>query len=326
MFTPYNNNGSDLISRSSPMERIRASRFRLSAAVAAVAVSSLVLAGCSSTSGGTENTSSTSLVPQSDQGVLKEQVPSDFKSGIKVATQADIAPLTFTTDSGEITGFDQDLMKAMSEVLGVPIKVEPVTFENLILGVESGTYDFVADTTIKKERLKKYDMLSYLTSSYSVATLASADALPTEETALCGFPLGIVIGEISGEYVRNVIDPQCAAKGLPAVATTEYKDFAGMILAVRGGNVKGLIADTMTFGYFQKKGDGSDFKFNGPARLDESMSGYSFMKTQGGKLAPVVQKALEKLIEDGAYAKIQDKYGLGQSGVKAPALNPETKL
>lgn len=325
MFTPYNQPDPNLISRSNPMTRLRASRFRLHAAVAALAISSVVLAGCSS-GGGSEAASDTSLVPESDRGVLKDQVPADFKSGLTVATQADIAPLTFTNDNGEVVGFDQDMLKAVSEVMGVEIKVEPVTFENLILGLESGTYDFVADTTIKKERLKKYDMLSYQSSSYSVATLAKADEIPKEEIALCGFPLGIVIGEISGEYVRNVIDPQCAAKNLPPVATTEYKDFAAMVLAVRGSHVKALLADTTTFGYFQKDGAGSDFKFNGPARLDQSLSGYSFMKEQGGELTSVVQKALEKLIENGTYAKIQEKYGMGQAGVDAPVINPETKL
>jgi len=284
----------------------------------------VALAGCA---GGGSPAASSSLVPDDAQGSLKSEVPSEFADGITAATQADIAPLTYTNDDGEVVGFDQDLLSAISDVLGVKVEVAPVTFENLILGLESGKYDFVGDTTIKKERLAKYDMLSYLTSSYSVATLKAADKLGDDETAICGMKMGVVTGEVIIDYVKNVIDPQCTAAGKDPVELTEYKDFATTALAVQSENVEGMIVDTMTFGYFQSQSGGDAFDFNGPGRMNLSDSGYSFLQTQDQKLAVVIQKALQTLMDDGVYDKLLEKYGLTQSGVQGgPVLNPPANI
>ncbi len=295
------------------------------AALAVVGAAALLLAGCASS--GADVDGRTSVVPEGDLGALKDSVPADFADGIVAATQADIAPLTFTNDDGEVVGFDQDLLGALSDVLGVEIKVEPVTFENLILGLESGKYDFVGDTTIKKERLAKYDMLSYLTSSYSVATLKTADEIDSDVTALCGTTMGVVSGELIADYVRATVDPACADAGLEAVTLTEYKDFASTVLAVQSQNVEGMIVDTMTFGYFQSGDAGADFAFNGPSRMNQSNSGYSFLKAQDQELALVIQEALTILVQDGVYADLLDKYGLTESGIEGdPELNPEASF
>jgi polar amino acid transport system substrate-binding protein len=303
--------------------QIRSPR-RTLVALTVASAAALVLAGCATAD---EDKSSESLVPEANLGALKDSVPSEFAEGITVATQADIAPLTFTTDDGEVVGFDQELLGAIEDVIGVPITVEPVTFENLILGLESGNYDFVGDTTIKKERLEKYDMLTYLTSSYSVATLADAPKIDDEETALCGTSMGIVSGELSADYISETIDPECKAAGLDPVGTTEYKDFASAVLAVQSENVEGMVVDTMTFGYFQTGEAGADFAFNGPSRMAQSDSGYSFMKSGNEELAGVVQEALKMLIDDGVYADLLDKYGLSESGIEGePVINPEAAI
>lgn len=288
--------------------------------IAAALVVSAGLAGCASSGSGATAT-------KAPVATLKSEVPSQFASGITVATQADIAPLTYTDDNGDVVGFDQDLVKALSTKLGVPITIQPVTFENLILGLESGKYDFVADTTIKKARLEKYDMLSYLTSSYSVATLATAKKIGTDLTAMCGLKLGVVTGEIISDYITGTVDPQCTTAGKSAVQLTEYKDFASATLAVQSENVEGMVVDTMTFGYFQSSSAGKAFEFNGPSRIQESDSGFSFMKTQNGKLAAVVKTALTDLVDDGSYAKLLKKYGLTNAGITGkPELNPATNL
>ncbi len=303
----------------------RSARRRGLAALTFASVAVLALAGCASTADA--GSSEDSIVPEDARGILTESVPAEFADGITVATQADIAPLTFTTDDGEVVGFDQDLLAALSEVIGVEFTIEPVTFENLILGLESGKYDFVADTTIKKERLLKYDMLSYLTSSYSAAGLADAKKLGDEVTELCGISMGVVSGEVIIDYVKTQIDPECDAAGLEPVSLTEYKDFASTVLAVRSENVAGMIVDTMTFGYFQSGEAGADFAYNGPTRLNPSNSGYSFLKEQNQELALVVQEALTTLVDNGVYAELLAKYGLTESGIEGdPVLNPEARI
>jgi len=304
----------------------RATVRRSLASVAVVAALGLVTACGSSSSDSDADASSGSIVPAADQGKLKSEVPAEFADGISVASQADIAPLTYTNDSGKTVGFDQDMIKAVASVLGIKIDASPVTFENVILGLDSGKYDFVVDPTITAERLLKYDMVSYFTSSNSVITQDSTDALPDEDTALCGMKIGTVTGEVSGPYVTDTIDPACADAGEDKVATTEYKDFASAVLALKGGNVEGIFVDTMTFTELAKTAAGDGLEQNGPSRRIQSNSSFAFLK--GGEsvaLAPVVQKAVNTLIDNGVYADLLAKYDLTSNGLTGPSeLNPAT--
>jgi polar amino acid transport system substrate-binding protein len=300
---------------------------RVSCRALGVAGALAVAAGLTACGADGGSDSAGSVVPSADVGALRNEVPKAFDDGISVATQTDIAPFTYTDDDGDTVGFDQDMLGALSDVLGVKISVHPVTFENLVLGLDSGKYHFVADTTITRERLAKYDMLSYMTASYSVATAAKAAELGSEETVLCGKKIGVVTGEVIVTYVKDTIDPACAEAGAEAVAMTEYKDFASMVLATRSGNVQGMLADTVTYSQYQKNNK-VDLVLNGPAQLNQSDAGYSFRKdSANAELAPVMQKAVDKLIANGTYAKLLKKYALTSVEVAGgkSVLNPPVK-
>lgn len=306
----------------------RSRRHRGLIALAVASIAALTFAGCAQETEGPADNGADTMVPEADLGVLKDKVPAEWADGMLAATQADLAPLTFTNDDGDVVGLHPDLFQALSEVLGVEIKVEAVTFENLILGLDSGTYDLASNTTIKNERLDKYDMLSYMNSSYSVATLKSADKLGDEVTAICGVDMAVVTGEIIVDHIADVVQGECAAAGLPPVNTTEYKDFASAVLAVQSENAEAMLLDTMSFGYFQLSDAGVDFDFNGPTGLIKSDTGISFLKDQDQELAVVIEEALNVLIDNGVYAEIFEKWGLTESSLKdeRPVLNPTATI
>lgn len=312
--------------------RSRRSSARRALAAVAVLASFGLVAACGDSDSGSSSASASaggsSLVPAADRGSLKSEVPKAFAKGITVASQADIAPLTYVDDSGKTVGFDQDMLNAVSDVLGVKFTIKPVTFENLILGLESGKYNFVADPTITKERMKKYDMVSYFTSSNSVVTAKDSADIAGEVTAVCGMKIGVVTGEVISAYITSTIDPACTAAGKKKVDTTEYKDFANAVLALKGENVKGIFVDTMTFSQLQSTGSGGDLRFNGPSRVLQGDSSYSFLKgSDNTALEPVVQKAINKLIDNGVYAKILAKYNLQKSGLTGQSkINPPSNL
>lgn len=255
-------------------------------------------------------------------------MPAAFADGITVASQADIAPLTYVDDDGNVIGFDQDIVQAVADVLGVPITHEPVTFENVILGLESGKYDFVVDPTITNERLQKYDMISYFTSSNSVITADSAADIANEETAICGTKIGVVTGEVIAAYVTSTIDPACTAAGLEKVQTTEYKDFASAVLALKGDNVVGVFTDTMTSSTMLSSDAGEGLKFNGPSRILQGDSSFAFLKSgDSTELESVVNQAINTLIDNGTYAELLAKYNLENSGLTGESvINPPSDL
>lgn len=297
----------------------------------AVTITACALAACSSTGSTTSSGSSASTASSSGASstssastaaTLKSQLPPQYQNGIQVGITNDTPPLIFENSSGQNEGLDLDLLAAMQKVLGVPLSVHSVPFADMLLGLESGKYAFVADTTINDTRKKTYDMMEYMTSSSSFGSLKSAPTVGTALTDVCGKTVGVVTGNNTVPYVTGTIDPACSAAGKPPVAMKQYPDFNTVYLNMTSGNVQMCFVDTMSYDYMMTQPSGSQFRSNGPQDLMKSLSGYSFLKNTNGALSEVVQKALTQMIADGEYGKLLAKWGESGTAITTPTMNP----
>lgn len=291
----------------------------------AAAVTACALAACSSSVSSSSSTaSSASAAAPSSAATLKSQLPSQYQNGIQVGITNDTPPLIFQSSIGQNEGLDLDLLSAMSKVVGVPLSVSSVPFADMLLGLESGKYAFVADTTINDTRKKTFDQLEYLDTSSSFGSLKSAATVGTTLTAVCGKTVGVVTGNNTIPYITGIIDPACKSAGKAAVTMKEYPDFNTVYLNMTSGNVQMCFVDTTSYGYMMSQSGGSQFRYNGPQNLEKSPSGYSFLKSTNAPLSTVVQKALAELIADGEYGKILAKWGQSGVAVTSTMMNPAT--
>ena len=78
---------------------------------------------------------------------------------IKIGTSADYPPYeSIDSKTGEIIGFDIDLMNAIAEKAGFKVKYVNVEFNRIFPGLESGEYDaIISGVTITDERKEHYD-------------------------------------------------------------------------------------------------------------------------------------------------------------------------
>lgn len=298
----------------------------------AIAVAACALAACSSSGGGGASggssasamASSTSAGSSSGAGTLKSQLPEQYQNGIQVGISNDTPPLIFQNSSGQNEGLDLDLLAAVSKVLGVPLTVHSVPFADMLLGLQSGKYAFVGDTTINDTRKKVFDQLEYLDTSSSFGSLKSASTVGTALTNVCDKTVGVVTGNNTIPYITGTIDPACKSAGKPTVSMKEYPDFNTVYLNMSSGNVQMCFVDTTSYGYMLSQSSGSQFRYNGPQALEKSPSGYSFLKSSNGPLALVIQKALGEVVANGEYQKVLAKWGQSNVGITSTVMNPAT--
>ena len=117
-----------------------------------------------------------------NDSTLRTRLPAQYQGGLVVGVQINQPPSSFQTSAGQLEGYDPDIFRAMSKLIGAPITIKQVTFENLLLGLESGKFDLIADTNITAPREKIYNQLSEDNDHYTLATktgsqLISADPL-----------------------------------------------------------------------------------------------------------------------------------------------------
>ena len=72
---------------------------------------------------------------------------------LRVGTNAEFPPFEYINNSGEIDGFDIQLIKAVGEEMGYQVEVQNMEFKSLLGSLKSGALDAViAGMTVTDER------------------------------------------------------------------------------------------------------------------------------------------------------------------------------
>ena len=73
---------------------------------------------------------------------------------LRVATEAGFMPLEFVDEkTGELMGFDMDLIRAIGDTLGMEVKIDNIIWDGLIPALLNNNYDvLIAGITITEER------------------------------------------------------------------------------------------------------------------------------------------------------------------------------
>ncbi len=65
------------------------------------------------------------------------------KGELVVGTAASMPPFNMTTKDGEIIGFEPDLARLIAAGMGVPLKLTPMSFSELLPALETGKIDMI---------------------------------------------------------------------------------------------------------------------------------------------------------------------------------------
>ena len=155
---------------------------------------------------------------------------------IRVATEADFPPFTYIDEqTGQIVGFDIDLMKAIASKESLEIEFVKVPFPSLLEGMAQGEYDAaISAISITDERKK--DMLfsdSYFTAGQVVTARADNSSITGKES-LSGRVVGVVTGSTSTASVSQIA----------GVTIKYYDDYGDVFEDLINGSISAIISDS----------------------------------------------------------------------------------
>jgi polar amino acid transport system substrate-binding protein len=230
-------------------------------------------------------------------------------------------PYAYLSASNKIIGIDPDLSVALSGPLGQTVHLKIASFENSLLGLQSGTYFMVTGSDITAAREKTLDMVSYLADHYEFMSLASKPAIGTSTTNLCGLTISTVAAD-SSIPVLDQDSKTCTSAGKKAVTVTTFADQGSAVLAVESGRANATTATVTNLGYVSTQNPGK-FRLDGP-RYNYVYIGIATKKGNG--VAQAVAKALNMLIANGKYHSILAKYGVADDAVAKALVNPNPNI
>jgi polar amino acid transport system substrate-binding protein len=305
------------------MSRKTAFRYPI-AALALVAVSGLLLAGCADPTpakgGKTETSGAAASAGTSTFGLkpvdkVTALVPAEYKNkSITNAIYNDFPPEEFLK-GGKLVGIQPDIAQALSEVMGVKFNNVAVgSFDSLIPGVVSGRYQIsTADFGVTKPRLKQIDFVTEFPIGTGFAVKKGSGIKIEKASDLCGHTVGVVAGTYYIDQLRGA-NKDCAAAGLKDITLQSYPNDGARVLAVTNGRVEitGTNEDSMAYTIASQ---------NVPLELQKFVYEpveQAIVIPKGDKLGPAVEAAMKELVSNGTYAKILKKWGVEHAAYDSP--------
>jgi cystine transport system substrate-binding protein len=264
-------------------------RTRLSV-IGLIAAAGLALAGC-----GSASTAPTSSAPAAGADTSL----SDVKSAgvLKVGTEGTYKPFTFHANgSGELTGYDVEIINAVAAKLGVKPAFQETQFDAIFAGLDAKRFDVVANqVSITDERKAKYDFSTPYTVSTGVIVtkaddnnITSFDSLKGKTTAQSLTSNWYKLAQQSGANVEAV------------------EGWAQAITLLKQGRVDATINDKLTYLDSQKTDHDAGIKIAAET-TDKSLSAFALRKGSTS-LTDAINKALGELAAEGTLTKISQKY------------------
>ncbi|MDW5375913.1 transporter substrate-binding domain-containing protein [Halomonas sp. HP20-15] len=218
---------------------------------------------------------------------------------LQAATDPSFVPFEMMDqESGEMVGFDMDILHAIAERAGFDVDLRTMDFNGIIPAVQTGNVDLaIAGITITDEREEIVDFSDpYYDSGLRILVAANNDEVQ-EIGDLEGMRIGTKIGSTSYDYLQENLGD--------SAEITPYPGSADMYMALMGGSVDAVFYDSPNVGYFAKtKGEGR-VKTVGP--LYEGQQ-YGIAFANGSKWVEPANEALAEMKEDGTYDEIHKKW------------------
>ena len=286
----------------------------LAAGIGIAAAAAALLTGCSSTpaasSGSASSTPSTATV----------KLPSSFAGKDLVAPAVTGYPPYAYLDGGKIVGISTDLATAVGGPWGTKVTLKQDSFENALLGVNSGNYFGAFGADVTAEREKTFDQVSFLEDHYQFMGLKGAD-LGTSMDDLCGLKISVVAAD-SAIPVLQAQSAKCTAAGKKEISVQTFADQGAATLAVSSKQVDATTATLTNLGYISKQSTGQ-FAIGGP-KYQFVLIGIATKKGNG--MAQALADSINELIANGEYTKILKKYGVEGDAIAKAEVNPDPNV
>jgi glutamine transport system substrate-binding protein len=256
-----------------------------------ILVTALFLAACGSSqeTGGEDN---------NQDGNQKNNDATEEAQVYTVATDSNFVPFEFQNpDTGEMEGFDIELIQAIADEAGAEIEFETLEFSGLIAGMESGRFEIgIAGITITDERKEKIDFSEPYYDAGLITVVEADNEEITSMDDLSGKKVATRTGSTSYDYLTE---------NYPDAEVIPFEGIVEAYMELRSGRIDAVVYDSPNAKYYVNEKSDGDLKVVGDL-VEAQQYGIAFK--QGSELVEPFNEALAKFKEDGTYDDIYEKW------------------
>jgi len=239
------------------------------------------------------------------------------KGEIVAAIMPNYPPMDFKDPaSNELTGVDFDLGNALAQRLGVKMKWQETSFEQMINALTTKRVDIVlSGMTDTAERQKAVDFVDYFTSGSQFYSLVKNQDI-REMTDICGKTVGTSRRTTFPAEIAAWSTAHCPAdKQIKVIGTEGSADARAQL---RQSRINAAVQGSETLPYLANQ-EKNTFNIIGTPMVVQ-FTGIGVSKDNQA-LRDAVQAALQSMIADGSYQAILKKWDLSVGAVDSIAVN-----
>ncbi|OSM42415.1 amino acid ABC transporter substrate-binding protein [Nesterenkonia sp. PF2B19] len=216
---------------------------------------------------------------------------------LTVGTEGTYRPFSYHEGgSGELTGYDVEVVTAVAEKLGVDVHFEETQWDAMFAGLESARFDVIANqVSITEDRLETYLFSEpYTVSNGVIVTLADNDEISSFE-------------DLDGKTTAQSLTSNWYNVAVEAGADVEsVEGWAQSVTLLEQGRVDATINDKLTYLDYQATEDNENIAIAAETE-DQAQAALTFR--QGSEsLVEAVDEALAELAEEGTLTEISEEY------------------
>ena len=216
---------------------------------------------------------------------------------IRIATEGAYAPFNYIDESGELKGSDVDIANPLCAQMKAECTLVAQDWDGIIPGLMARKYDAViASMSITPERSRVVDFSDpYYSNSLIFVAPKSSTFSPD---AVKGKVIGAQRATIAGQYLEDNLADKVSVK-LYDTQDNAYLDLAS-------GRLDAIVSDQLPAYDWLRSKEGQAFEFKGEKIDIDDKIGIAVRKND--KLRQKMNKALEEILENGTYDRINAQY------------------
>ncbi|WP_399093108.1 ABC transporter substrate-binding protein [Streptomyces sp. BBFR2] len=232
-------------------------------------------------------------------------------------------PLTFyATDDRTLIGVETDLATLVADALGLRLRLEALSWENLFVGLDSGKLDAVlSNVTVTEERKEKYDFATYRRDELAMEAPKGTRWHVRGAADVSGKT--IAVGTATNqEKILLEWSEENERAGRAPVAIRYFQKNSDTYLALESGRIDGYFGPNPSVVYHVETAGRtrSAGQFSGGG--DTVQGKIAATTKKGSGLVGAYAAALRAVMADGTYRTVLDRWGLGAEALTTSQINP----
>ncbi|WP_371517141.1 ABC transporter substrate-binding protein [Kitasatospora sp. NBC_01300] len=231
-------------------------------------------------------------------------------------------PLDFyANDDRTIIGVEPDIATLVGNVLGLKVEFNPVSWENIFVGLDSGKYDVgLSNITVTEARKEKYDFATYRLDVLGFEARKGSGLKVAGARDLAGRSVGVSSGtnqeklliSWSEENTRNGLKP------------IDIKYFQGteFYLALSSGRIDAYVGPNPSLAFHVAQTGETEIVGTYSGGGADVLGKIAATTRKGNGLVQALNGALNEVIRNGSYGQVLKRWGLDNEAVPASEVNP----